>query len=104
MLLFISLLKTWRFLVAESEMRKRGRQVYFGDSCPAYTLLRLSLPSLKSVRGFRAAVPIRITGGIFATSDAWALSQGILSLPAWKSQGIGRISKGSLMILMCSQG
>lgn len=48
-LLLMALLKTWWLLVAESEMRKRGRQVYLGDLCLACSRLRLSLPSLKSV-------------------------------------------------------
>lgn len=71
MLLLTSLLKTRWFLVAESEMRKRGKQVYLGDFCYVYTPLWLSLPSLKSVRSLRVTVPIRITGGIFTASHAW---------------------------------
>lgn len=56
-------------IVAESEMRKRGKQVYLGDLCSIYTGLWILLPSLKFVRGLRVTVSITITGGIFVTTD-----------------------------------
>lgn len=90
-----------RSRIRDAEERKAG--VLWG--------LRPCLHSVKAftsftevVRGLRVAVPIRIIGGIFTTTDAWALSRGILSLLVWKNEGIGRISRASLMILMCSQG
>lgn len=61
--------------------------MYLGDLCSVYTLRRLSLPSPRSVGGLRVTVPIRITGGIFMTTDASALPQGIPSLLVWKSPG-----------------
>lgn len=95
MLFLISLLKMWWFSVAESEMRKRGKQVYWGDLCFVYTLLWLSLPSLKLVRSLTVTVPIRITGGggDFYSSWCMALSWGILSLLVWKSPESGVFPK-----------
>lgn len=70
-------LSSQNLVVLSSRVRGAGggNWVYLLDLCSVYTLKWLSLPSLRSV--LRVTVPIRITGGIFTATDAWAPPLGI---------------------------